>query len=90
MTRAVEERGEPSTIDMKPIASLAPTVSITVSPIAISITPDCTMYMQAAGVALVEHDGAYGELDVGADAARDLPHIDVFCHGLPLHNITPA
>ena len=46
LTRAVEERGEPSTIDMKPIASLAPTVSITVSPIAISMTPDCTIYMQ--------------------------------------------
>src|SRR5262249_15669459 len=32
---------------MKPIASFGPTVSITLSPITISMVPDCTMYMQA-------------------------------------------
>src|SRR5205814_5975819 len=46
-TRAVDERGWPSIIDMKPIASLASTVSTTLSPIIIAIVPDCTMYMHA-------------------------------------------
>src|SRR5689334_8404312 len=49
LTRAVELRAAPSIIDMNPIASLGPQVSITVSPISISITPDCTMYMQEPG-----------------------------------------
>ena len=31
---------------MKPMASFGPTVSIILSPIVISSTPDCTMYMQ--------------------------------------------
>jgi hypothetical protein len=31
---------------MKPIASFGPQTSITLSPIIISITPDCTTYMQ--------------------------------------------
>src|ERR1043166_2148739 len=46
-TRAVDERGAPSTIDMKPIASLGPHTSTTFSPMTISTTPDCTTYMQA-------------------------------------------
>ena len=49
MTRAVELRAAPSTIDMNPIASFGPQVSTTVSPIIISITPDCTMYMHEPG-----------------------------------------
>jgi hypothetical protein len=44
-TRAVDERGAVSIIDMKPIASFGPTTSITRSPITISIEPDCKMYM---------------------------------------------
>ena len=31
---------------MNPIASFGPQTSITLSPIVISITPDCTTYMQ--------------------------------------------
>src|SRR5436305_830678 len=46
LTRAVDERGDWSTIDMKPIASFGPQVSMTLSPSTISITPDCTTYMQ--------------------------------------------
>src|SRR5262245_24628832 len=46
LTRAVELLGTPSIIDMNPIASFGPQISITLSPIIISITPDCTMYMQ--------------------------------------------
>src|SRR6267378_3749650 len=46
LTRAVDERGALSIIDMKPIASFGPHTSITFSPISISIVPDCTMYMQ--------------------------------------------
>jgi hypothetical protein len=34
---------------MNPIASFGPQVSTTVSPIIISITPDCTMYMHEPG-----------------------------------------
>src|SRR5262249_31108800 len=49
LTRAVELLGAPSTIDMNPIASFGPQTSITLSPITISITPDCTMYMQEPG-----------------------------------------
>ena len=45
LDRAVEERGAPSIIDMKPIASFAPQTSTTLSPITISMTPDCTTYM---------------------------------------------
>ncbi len=42
-TRAVDERGAPSTMDMKPIASFSPQISTTLSPIIISMTPDCTI-----------------------------------------------
>ena len=34
---------------MKPSASFGPMVSITVSPITMSIVPHCTMYMQSPG-----------------------------------------
>src|SRR4051812_36530247 len=53
-TRAVELRGALSTIDMKPIASFGPTVSMTLSPMTISIMPDCTMYMQLPGSPLLK------------------------------------
>jgi hypothetical protein len=39
-------RRAPSMTDMKPIASLGPQTSITLSWITISTTPDCTTYMQ--------------------------------------------
>jgi hypothetical protein len=49
LTRAVELLGAPSTMDMNPIASFGPQISTTLSPITISSTPDCTMYMQEPG-----------------------------------------
>src|SRR5215472_8052110 len=49
LTRAVEERGALSIIDMKPIASLGPQTSTTFSPITISTTPDCTTNMVEPG-----------------------------------------
>src|SRR6266516_3038712 len=54
LTRAVELLGAPSTIDMNPIASFGPQISTTLSPITISITPDCTMYMQLPGSPLLK------------------------------------
>src|SRR5262245_33037590 len=39
---------------MNPIASLDPQISITLSPITISITPDCTIYMQVPGSPLLK------------------------------------
>src|SRR4029077_15058818 len=46
LTRAVELLGASSTMDMNPIASFAPQISITLSPVTISMRPDCTIYMQ--------------------------------------------
>jgi hypothetical protein len=54
LTRAVELLGALSIIDMNPIASLDPQISITLSPITISITPDCTIYMQVPGSPLLK------------------------------------
>jgi hypothetical protein len=54
LTRAVELRAAPSITDMKPIASFGPQTSITVSPITISMTPDCTTYMQVPGSPLLK------------------------------------
>ena len=54
LTRAVEERGASSIIDMKPMASLAPHTSTTRSPIVISMTPDCTTYMHSPGSPLLK------------------------------------
>ena len=51
--RAVDERGLSSIIDMKPSASFAPMVSITLSPITMSMTPDCTIYMQSGVIDMV-------------------------------------
>src|SRR5882757_7634320 len=52
-TRAVDERGAWSITDMKPIASFGPHTSTSFSPITISITPNCTMYMQLPGSPLL-------------------------------------
>src|SRR5436190_9766757 len=54
LTRAVELRAAPSTIDMKPIASFGPQTSTTLSPMTISTTPDCTTYMQVPGSPLLK------------------------------------
>src|SRR5665213_3139583 len=52
--RAVDERGLSSIIDMKPSASFAPMVSITLSPIIMSMTPDCTIYMHSPASPLLK------------------------------------
>ncbi len=57
-----------SIIDIKPSASFGPMVSITLSPIIIPITPDCTMYMQFADLAAAEDDAAGRHLDGGTGA----------------------
>src|SRR5581483_153279 len=62
LTRAVEVRAAPSIIDMKPIASFGPHTSITLSPITISTTPDCTTYMQVPGSPLLKTTLPAGKL----------------------------
>src|SRR5262245_27424733 len=54
LTRAVELRCAPSIMDMKPMASLGPQISMTLSPITISMTPDWTTYMQVPGSPLLK------------------------------------
>jgi hypothetical protein len=53
LTRAVDERGAPSIIDIKPMASFSLQTSTTVSPIIISMIPDCTMYIHDPGSPLL-------------------------------------
>jgi len=54
LTRAVELLGALSIMDMNPIASLGPQTSITLSPMTISIRPDCTIYMHEPGSPLLK------------------------------------
>jgi hypothetical protein len=83
-TRAVELRGALSTIDMKPIASFGPTASMILSPIIISIMPDCTMYMQLPGSPLLNTTVPAANVRFGP-APRERAHIDVRALGLWAH-----